>query len=243
MPISAKRKLAVGAVGLAVLAGAGGAYAAGQSGTATPTPSSSKQKPRIDFKAEENAFLDDLAKRLNVPRDQLDAAIKGAAEDRIDAAVAAGTLTKEQGDAIKKGLANGLPGLGAVPFFGGPRGPHGPGPVGPVGPGFGGRGFGIGVGIDAAADYLGLTQEQLRTQLQSGKSLADIAKATPGKSVDGLKAALQAKAKAQLDQAVKDKHLTQAQADKIAAELNSHLDDLINNTPSKDAPRLRFRHP
>src|SRR5215470_18520748 len=139
MPISAKRKLAVGAVGLAVLAGAGGAYAAGQSGTATPTPSSAKQKPRIDFKAEENAFLDDLAKRLNVPRDQLDAAIKGAAEDRIDAAVAAGTLTKEQGDAIKKQLANGLPGLGAVPFFGGPRGPHGPGPAGPGGPGFGGR--------------------------------------------------------------------------------------------------------
>ena len=40
--------------------------------------------------AEQKAFLDDVAKRLNVTRDQLDAAIKGAAEARIDAAVAAG---------------------------------------------------------------------------------------------------------------------------------------------------------
>src|SRR3954451_10482370 len=112
MPISAKRKLAVGAVGLAVFAGAGGAYAAGQSGGTTKT----QLKP-ADFKVEEKAFLDDLAKRLNVTRDQLDAAIKGAAEARIDAAVAAGKLTKEQADQLKKGLANGVPGLGAGPLI------------------------------------------------------------------------------------------------------------------------------
>jgi hypothetical protein len=94
MSNSAKRKLAAGAVGLAVLAGGGGAYAAGNSGTAA--------KP-ADRAAEQKAFLDDVAKRLNVTRDQLDAAVKGAAEARIDAAVAAGTLTKEQGDAAKQG--------------------------------------------------------------------------------------------------------------------------------------------
>jgi hypothetical protein len=239
MPISAKRKLAVGAVGLAVLAGAGGAYAAGQSSSQTPTPSratpnKTPAKPAA-IQAEEKAFLDDLAKRLNVTRDQLDAAIKGAAEARIDAAVAAGKLTKEQGENLKARLAKGLPALGVGPLAG-PRGPHGPG----GGPGFGGgRGFGFGFGLDGAADYLGLTQRQLREQLQSGKSLADIAKATNGKSVDGLKAALKAKVSARLAEAVKDKHLTQEQADKIAAELDSHLDDLVNNTP----PKLRFRHP
>src|ERR1700754_547536 len=137
MPISAKRKLAVGAVGLAVFAGAGGAYAAGQSGGTTKTP----LKP-ADFQAQEKAFLDDLAKRLNVTCDQLDTAIKGAAEARIDAAVAAGTLTKEQGDELKKRLASGgVPGLGAGPLLA----PHGgPRPGGPGGPGPGGRGFGFG---------------------------------------------------------------------------------------------------
>src|SRR3954449_7346663 len=130
MSISAKRKLAVGAAGLAVLAGGGGAYAAG---TTSPSPGTAA-KP-ADRAAEQNAFLDDVAKRLNVTRDQLDAAIKGAAEARIDAAVAAGKLTKEQGDAAKKALDSGKPLLGLGPIVGG-RG-HGPGgPGGP--PGFGG---------------------------------------------------------------------------------------------------------
>ena len=116
MPISVKRKLVAGAAGLAVLAGSGGAYAAGQSG---PTTSKS---PGADRAAEQKAFLDDVAKRLNVTRDQLDAALKGAAEARIDAAVAAGKLTKEQGEAAKQRLAAGaplLPGLGGGPGFGG----------------------------------------------------------------------------------------------------------------------------
>ena len=114
MSNSAKRKLAAGAAGLAVLAGGGGAYAAGNSPTAA--------KP-ADRAAEQKAFLDDVAKRLNVTRDQLDAAIKGAAEARIDAAVAAGKLTKAQGDEAKKRLASGgLPLLGGPGLGGGPRG-------------------------------------------------------------------------------------------------------------------------
>ena len=79
----------------------------------TSTPGTAA-KP-ADRAAEQKAFLDDVAKRLNVTRDQLDAAIKGAAEARIDAAVAAGKLTKEQGDEAKKRLASGgSPLLGAA---------------------------------------------------------------------------------------------------------------------------------
>jgi len=223
MPISAKRKLAAGAAGLAVLAGAGGAYAAGQS---SPPP-----KP-VRFAAEQKAFLDDVAKRLNVPRDQLDAAIKGAAQDRIDAAVAAGRLTKEQGDAAKKRLQSGAPLLGPGGFGGPP--PGGPGPHGR----FGGPGPFFG-GLDGAAGYLGLTEPQLRDQLHSGKSLADIAKATSGKTVDGLEAAIKDAMTKRLDQAVKDGHLTSAQRDKIAAELDEHLDDVVNATPPAGAPGPR----
>src|SRR6476620_8303654 len=138
MSISAKRKLAVGAAGLAVLVGGGGAYAAGN----TSTPGTAA-KP-ADHAAEQKAFLDDVAKRLNVTRDQLDTAIKGAAEARIDAAVAAGKLTKAQGDEAKKRLASGgLPLLGGPGLGGGPRGGGGPGF------GHGGPGFHAGFGLDA----------------------------------------------------------------------------------------------
>src|SRR3954453_4824293 len=168
MSNSAKRKLAVGAAGLAVLAGGGGAYAAGTT-SSSATPKRTAAKP-ADIAAEQKAFLDDVAKRLNVTRDQLDAAVKGAAGARIDAAVAAGKLTKEQGDEAKKRLESGalpLLGLGGGPRGGGPGFGHGGGP-GPFGGAF---------GLDAAATYLGLSEDALRTQLQNGKSLADVAKA------------------------------------------------------------------
>jgi hypothetical protein len=229
MSISAKRKLAVGAAGLAVLTGSGGAYAAA-AGTPQVTP-----KPAADHAAEQKAFLDDVAKRLNVTRDQLDAAVKGAAEARIDAAVKDGKLTQEQGEAAKKRLANGVPMLGG-PILGGR--PHGPG-----GPGFGERrGFGLGFGFEGAASYLGLTEAQLREQLQDGKSLADVAKAQ-NKDVAGLKAALKANVTKKLDEAVKDGHLTEAQKTRILADVDDRLDDVINGTPPRrpDRPKFRWR--
>ncbi|WP_028065896.1 hypothetical protein [Solirubrobacter soli] len=229
MSNSAKRKLAVGAAGLAVLAGGGGAYAAGTS-SSTPTTPAAKQ---ADHAAEQKAFLDDVAKRLNVTRDQLDAAIKGAAEARIDAAVAAGKLTKEQGDEAKKRLDSGAPLFG----FGGRGGPGGPG-----GPGFGHGGpggpghFGFGLGLDTAATYLGLSEDALRTQLENGKSLADVAKAQ-NKDVAGLKTAMKDAVTKQLDQAITDKKLTADQKAKILADIDKRLDDVINGTLPKRPDR------
>jgi hypothetical protein len=227
MPISAKRKLVAGATGLVVLAGTGGAYAATQS--STPSPTKTNAAAHIDLGAEQKAFLDDLAKRLNVTRDQLDTAIKGAAEARIDAAVAAGKLTKEQGEAMKKRLAAGAPLLRPGPLgLGGPRG------------GKFGRPLGIGFRLDAAADYLGLTRPQLHEQLRGGKSLADVAKAR-NKSVDGLKTALKTAVTAELDKAVKDKRLTEAQKTKILADVDARLDEIVNHTGPRGGPGLKRR--
>lgn len=47
-----------------------------------------------------------------------------------------------------------------------------------------------GAALAAAASYLGVTADALRSDLQSGKTLADVAKATDGKTVDGLIAAI-----------------------------------------------------
>ena len=56
---------------------------------------------------DQDAFLNDVAKRLNVTPAALKAALKGANDDRIDAAVAAGKITKEQGEAMKARAAQG----------------------------------------------------------------------------------------------------------------------------------------
>ena len=164
---------------------------------------------------EQDAFLNDVAKRLNVTPAQLEAALKGASDARIDAAVASGKITKAQGDAMKARSAQ-----GGVPFFGGPHG----GGFGHHGGGFGHRGGG-----EAAATYLGVTEAELRTQLESGKTLAEIAKAQ-GKTVDGLKKALTDATKTKLDAAVKAGTITQAQADEMLKRATDHVDDLVNGT-------------
>jgi hypothetical protein len=173
----------------------------------------------FDPAAERQAFLNDAAGRLGVSSDKLDAALKAAAVDRVDAALAAGRITKAEADAMKSAINSGKLPLG----------------MGVPGMGFRMGGGGIhtlGGTLDAAATYLGLTEDQLQTQLESGKSLADVAKAQ-GKSVDGLKQALTADLKTKLDQAVKDGRLTQSQADSILAKVSASLDDLINGTLPK----------
>jgi hypothetical protein len=203
-----KRVVVIASVAtLAAIGATGGALAA--SGT-------------FDPKAEKQAFLNDAAGRLGVSSARLEAALKAAAIDRVDAALAAGQITKDQADAMKAAINSGDAPLG-VPF-GGYR-MHGEGHVF-----FGGDVFA------SAASYLGLTQDQLRTQLDAGKSLADIAKAQ-GKSVDGLEQAMTTAFQSKLDQAVKDGRLTTAQRDQIVAEFKAHLDDLVNSTlPAKPLP-------
>jgi hypothetical protein len=61
------------------------------------------------------------------------------------------------------------------------------------------------------ATYLGTSTDALKDQLKSGKSLAQIANATPGKSAQGLVDYLVAQAKTKLDAKVAAGKLTSAQ--------------------------------
>ncbi len=107
-------------------------------------------------------------------------------------------------------------------------GDHGPAIGGPAGPGFGVGRFGLGVTLDPLAKALGISTADLKADLAKGQSIADIAKA---KNVDINKVIdqLVADATARIDKAVTDKHLTQAQADKIKAGLKTEITDLVNN--------------
>jgi hypothetical protein len=83
-------------------------------------------------------------------------------------------------------------------------------------------------GPAAIASYLGLTPAQLREQLRSGKTLAQIAVAQ-GKTVAGLEAAIYADVQAHLDQAVANGRLTTAREQAILTRVKAHLDDIVNH--------------
>src|SRR5262245_45209976 len=79
-------------------------------------------------------------------------------------------------------------------------------------------------GPAAIAACLGLTPAQLREQLRSGKTLAQIAVAR-GKTVSGLEAAIYADVQAHLDRAVANGRLSAAQEQALLARLKARLDD------------------
>jgi polyhydroxyalkanoate synthesis regulator phasin len=165
-----------------------------------------------------DAILNDAAQRLDVSPEKLSDALKGAFADQVDQAVKDGKLTQQQADRIKQHIqrGNGLPPFGPrFEMHVAPGGPHGD--------------------PKAAADYLGLTVDQLGVQLRDGKTLADVAKAQ-GKSVDGLKDAIVDAAKQKLDKAVADGDLTAKQRDRLLQGLQRHVDDLVNGKPP------RFEH-
>src|SRR5207248_9213724 len=96
------------------------------------------------------------------------------------------------------------------------------------GAGAGGRGGGPGDDLDAAAAYLGITSAQLRSDLQSGQTPAQVANATSGKSAAGLIAALVTHETAELDAAVAAGKLTSAQEQAMVANLQQRFTDLAN---------------
>lgn len=211
-----KRIVAIGAAAALAIVGGGAGYAAATSGG-----------------NQRDALIRDAAQRLNVSPDQLRSALQGAFSDQLDQAVKDGRLTQQQADQLKQRIRAGDLPLGGR-MGGGPGGPefrHGPF-GGPDGPGHGP----LGIGLDAAASYLGLSRADLVRALRSGKTLAQVA-GDQGKSVDGLQQALLDAARARLDRAVANGRLTSAQRDAILRDLRQHVADLVNGR----LPPMRFR--
>jgi hypothetical protein len=165
-------------------------------------------------------FLDRVAQKLGIDTPKLQDAVKSARTDQIDEAVKNGDLTQKQADAMKQRMDqaanNGnIPGFGGK-GFGGPRG---------MGPGFG---FDLKGASDKLAGFLGITPDQLKTELTAANaSLGTVAQAH-GKSRDDLKTFIKDTAKSTLDGAVKNGDLTQAREDSALSMLDTHLDQLID---------------
>lgn len=83
--------------------------------------------------------------------------------------------------------------------------------------------------MQTAADTIGISPEQLRDQLKSGKSVAQVAtdnNVEPQKVVD----AIVAKVNAKIDQAVTDGKLTQEQADQMKSKAPQRVSELVDRT-------------
>jgi hypothetical protein len=129
-----------------------------------------------------------------------------AIKDALKGLVTDGTTTQEQADRVATTL-NESDALR--------RGRHGHG-------GHGGFGFHGGLALNAAAESLGITAQELRTELGEGKTLAEIAEAK-GVEADALVDDLVAAATERIKQAVTNERLTQAQADELIAALPERI--------------------
>ena len=124
------------------------------------------------------------------------------------------TITQAQADAVIAALKDAMP-------------------DGPMG---GGRGFGHhggmrGVGgpsFDVVASTIGISIDDLRTALQGGQTIAQVAEAN-GKTADEVIAAVVADRTTKINQAVTDGRLTQTQADEMLANLQQRVTDFVNN--------------
>jgi hypothetical protein len=171
---------------------------------------------RSDLRSGKTLAQEAQAQGKNV--DGLVQALVADAKSKLDAAVKAGKLKQSQEDAITAKLQQLVTAMvngthPARPAFGLPGRPR----------------LGGGGELQVAAAYLGISVDTLRSDLRSGKTLAQEAQAQ-GKKVDGLVQALVADAKSKLDAAVKAGKLTQSQEDAITAMLQQRITDRVNGT-------------
>ncbi len=82
----------------------------------------------------------------------------------------------------------------------------------------------------AAARYLGVSTSQLQTELKSGKSLAQLAEASDGKSVTGLVEAMVAAKKERLATALAAGRITKAREEARTARLKRRVERLVDRT-------------
>ncbi len=208
------------AVALGAAALLTGGVVAGSALAETPTPTTQTPQGQAQTQPQRpnysQVFVGKLATALGVDQAKLQDAIKKAESDTVDQAVQDGNLAKNQGDQIKQRIQNGGSGF-VVPFgrvFCGAFDRRG-------GPARGRAGcFGMEnqTVIKAAADTLGMTVQNLQTELRAGKSLSDVAK-EKGKTDQDLTTAVTAAVKAQLDPLVQSGKLTQQQEDAALQKL------------------------
>ena len=198
-----------------------------QDGTEDTTESNlGGQRPRIEHRGEAAAVA---AEAIGISDDELRTALEDgqsiaqvAEAEGVDVQTVVDALVANATDRLEEAIAElpermaelvereGLPERGR---FGGPGGPGG----------FHGRGL----GLDAAAEVIGISDDELRTALRDGSSIAEVAEDN-GVAVPTVVDAVVADASAHLDEKVAEGDLTEAEAAERLAALEERVTDLVN---------------
>ena len=219
MDIKAK---VIGAVAAVAIVGAGIAGAAGIASAQEPTPAANQPKQERNHQLRDN-FLGRVASNLGISLDQLRAGFKSAGTQTVDQMVADGTLAADQATKLKANIDSG-DGFGIGRFL---RQRHDKRAdrVEKVKKGL----------AESAATALHLTPAQLRDQLKTGKSIADVATAQ-GVDLSAVKSQITSDAKTKLDKLVADGKLTQQREDQALQKLADGLDAALNKTHTPKTP-------
>ena len=222
MRYKTRRLLAVGAV-LAIVAGGGAAFAAGASqagakssgpglvGAVTSYLGISAGQLRVDLAA--GKTLAQIATAHGKTVAGLEQTIGNAVESRLDKAVTAGAVTAQQEQTVLSRLRSRLDVLVGRSH-----------PLSALSKGLKIRGL-----VNVATSYLGVTAQQLRAELESGKTLAQVATAH-GKTAAGLEHAITSAVKTRLDKAVAAGYLKVSTEQKALARLSDRLDQLVDKS-------------
>ena len=198
-----------------VLAAAGAAPAVASSLAATPG-----QSPAPGAHAAYcQDFVAHLAQSLGVNQTRLQVALTRAANQTVDDAVARGDITSDQASTMKSKLTAGICGAHLGGF-------DTSGPNGAVSQNV----------LAAAATAVGTTPENLRSQLQQGKSVSQIAPA--GMTEQQFATKMESAMKTQLDAKVKAGTITQSQENQVLQRVPaaaSHLWTQGGKVPSPGA--------
>jgi hypothetical protein len=161
-------------------------------------------------------FKEALADVLGVTVEEYDSAVEQARGQVVDEAMAEGWLTEDQAEMLQwrweQAPEMGMRGMG--------RG------FDKFGPGMLGRGDNL---LSIAADALDLSLTDLLTELQDGKSIADVASAN-GVDTQVIIDTYTTQLKENLDEAVKEGRITQNQADYQLERATERVTEQLQNT-------------
>jgi len=217
--MTTNRKLAGVGLAAGLLAGGAAGFVLQSSGSASAGPSVVAVTDSTTPAAPPAASTDPSAP-LPVSAEDRQAARVARITEVLKALVDDGTLTQAQADKVAETLAASMPDRGP----GGPGGRGGRGHRGPGGPGH--RGF---QNLEVAAGAIGITVDELRTEVIAGKTIAQVAEAN-GKTAQNVIDALVAEAKTMLDARVTDGTITQADADTRLTEITTRITDGVYST-------------
>jgi polyhydroxyalkanoate synthesis regulator phasin len=154
------------------------------------------QHPQVKM---QQTFLTKLAAELGIGEAKLQAALQTAARKTVDEASKTGLITRERAQKFQDAISKGKWWVAAKPGHQGSMVKKG--------------GF-----VDDAAHILGITPQELRDQLKSGRTLQQVATAK-GLTLEQLKTKWLGQKKADLDKLVKDGRLTPVKAQGIYSQL------------------------